>query len=181
MKNVLILLADGAEECEALVTRDVLLRAGLNVVTQSINERNEVLSQNKFLIKCDTSFDVDLNEFDAIVLPGGGRGTMNLDNYEKMDHILDHFFKKHKVVAAICAAPMVLGHRGCLKNKHFTCFSGCEEGLDGFYTGKEVEMDDNIITARSMYYASEFALKIVSKLLGEETSNKVSRSIKNLK
>ena len=180
MKSVLMLLADGVEECEALMTRDVLIRAGIKVVMKSIMNKEVVISQSKLLVKADTMDELSLNEFDGVILPGGGLGTQNLDHYEKMDEILNHFFSNHKLVAAICAAPMVLGHRGYLKNKRFTCFKTCEEGLDGIYTGSEVEIDGNIITSRSMYYASDFALEIVNYLLGNEIKNKVANSIRSL-
>ena len=175
-----MLLADGVEECEALVTRDVLIRAGIMVVMKSIMNKEVVVSQTKLFVKADTVDELPLDEFDAVILPGGGLGTQNLDRYEKMDEILNHFFSNHKLVAAICAAPMVIGHRGYLKNKRFTCFKTCEEGLDGIYTGKEVERDDNLITSRSMYYASEFALEIIDYLLGKEIKMKVGNSIKSI-
>ena len=180
MKKVLMLLADGVEECEALVTRDVLVRAGLTVVMQSIMGREVVTSSHNIFIKCDSYQNIDLDEFDGVILPGGGRGTQNLDNYEKMDDILHYFNEKGKLLSAICAAPMVLGHRGYLKNKKFTCFKGCEEGLDGIYTGEEVERDGNIITGRSMYYSSDFGLKIVEYLLGAQKAVQIAQAIKSL-
>lgn len=177
--NLLMLLADGVEECEALVTRDVLLRGGINVTMKSIMGREVVISQDKLLVKCDTE-EVDLEGFDGVILPGGGRGTQNLDKYEKMNDILAYFSKNHLLLSAICAAPMVLGHRSLLVNKRFTCFKGCEVGLNGIYTGKEVERDDNIITARSMYFAADFALEIIKYFLGENKALQVSNSIKSI-
>ena len=180
MKKVLMLLADGVEECEALVTRDVLLRAGIDVKMQSIMGREYVVSQDNLLIKADLTSESNLWAYDAIILPGGGRGTQNLDKYPMMDEILSSFSKNNKLIAAICAAPMILGHRGYLKGKRFTCFKTCEEGIDGIYTNKEVERDGDIITARSMYFASDFALEIIDYLLGKEVKNKVHNSIKSL-
>ena len=180
MKKVLMLIADGVEECEALVTRDVLTRAGVTVVMKSIMGRPVVLSSHRLEIKCDAYQEIALNDFDGVILPGGGLGTQNLDGYDKMDEILHYFSHEHKLLAAICAAPMVLGHRGYLKGKKFTCFKGCEEGLDGIYTGKEVERDDNVITGRSMYLSADFGLLITAYLLGKEVASKVKKAIKSL-
>ena len=175
-----MLLADGVEECEALVTRDVLVRAGITVVMHSIMKKDTVLSSHGVLIKCDSYENLDLNEYDGIILPGGGKGTQNLDKYEKMDSILAYFAKELKLMAAICAAPTVFGHRGYLKNKKFTCFKGCEEGIIGNYTGEEVERDGNVITGRSMYYSSDFGLRIVEYLLGVPKAIQISRAIRSL-
>ena len=180
MKKVLMLIADGVEDSEALTTRDILVRAGITVVTKSIMGRYEVMSSHGVMFNCDVYKYLPLSDFDGIVLPGGGRGTQNLDAYKEMDEYLEHFAKEHKLLAAICAAPMVLGHRGYLKGKKFTCFKGCEEGLDGIYTGKEVERDDNIITGRSMYFSADFGLEIVKYLLDDEVALKVEKAIKSL-
>ena len=179
-KTVLMLLADGVEEIEALATRDTLLRGGIKEVMSSIMGREVIMSQDGLLIKCDEIFTKKLDyPYDAIILPGGGKGTQNLDRFPLMDEVLEYFFTNYRLVSAICAAPMVLGHRGYLKDKKYTCYKGCNEGLDGLYTGKEVEIDQNIITARSMYYANDFALEIIKYLLGEEDRLRVENSIKS--
>ena len=107
-------------------------------------------------------------------------GHANLDSFFEMSAILDYFVESQKLICAICAAPKILGHRGLLKDKSFTCFKGCESGLDGAYTGSISEIDGNIITGRSVYYTSEFALNIVEKLLGKEKRLEVEKSIKSL-
>ena len=180
MKKVLMMFADGVEECEALVTRDVLVRAGVEVTMFSIMEREVIMSSHKVLIKCDKYQLDDLNQYDGVILPGGGLGTQNLDKYPLMDKVLKHFADNHKLLCAICAAPMVLGHRGYLKNKKFTCFKGCEEGLDGIYTGNGVEKSDNVITGKSMYYSADFGLEIVGYLLGEEKAAQIGNAIKSI-
>ena len=180
MKKVLMLLADGVEECEALVTRDVLVRGGLTVDMFSIMNRETVLSSHGILIKCDLYNRVDLSEYDGIILPGGGKGTQNLDKYEEMNNILNYFHEEGALMAAICAAPMVLGHRGYLKGKRFTCFKGCEAGLDGIYTSEEVERDGNIITGRSMYYSSDFGIRILEYFLGVPKAIQIAKAIKSL-
>lgn len=178
MKTMLMLISDGMEECEALVTRDVLLRAGINVLMYSTNNKEEVKSQNSLLVKRDIK-KYNLEDYDGIILPGGGLGTKNLNEYKEMDNILKHFFDNNKLVCAICAAPTVLGKRGYLHNKNYTCFSGCEVGLDGKHNDVSVCQDENIITARSMYFANEFGLKIIQYLLGDEKAIDVEKKIKS--
>lgn len=174
MKGLLI-LADGFEDTEALTTRDVLLRAGLEVVTCSISDTFEVLSSFGVRVLADGLLKriKVLDEYDFIILPGGGRGTRNLASCEFLKAYLDYFSLKDKLICAICAAPSVLGKYGYLDNKKFTCFAGFNEGIPGIFTAKEVERDENIITARSMHYSIPFALEIIDYLLGAETKEKV--------
>ena len=94
----------------------------------------------------------DLSCYDCVILPGGGTGTKNLLGCEFLKAYLDDFVLHNKVVAAICAAPSVLGKLGYLENKKFTCFAGFNHGFGGKFTGAEVEIDGNIITGRSMQY-----------------------------
>lgn len=170
-----MILADGFEDTEALTTRDVLIRAGLEVTTCSITNRLEVESSFGIHILADALLKLifDCEPYDFIILPGGGRGTRNLHECEFLKQYLDYFMSKNKLVCAICAAPSVLGKYGYLKNRKYTCFAGFNAGIDGIFTGNEVEKDSNIITARSMHYSIPFALKIIETLLGNETKEKV--------
>ena len=88
--------------------------------------------------------------------------------------------ENNKLMCAICAAPMVLGKYGLLHNKKFTCFAGCNEGLDGNFTAKEVEIDGNIITGRSMLYSVPFGLAILEYLLGKDAKERVYKQIEGL-
>jgi len=171
----LILLADGFEDTEALTTRDVLLRAGIEAYTASITNNNIVTSSFGLKVAADTIISniTDFSSFDFIVLPGGGRGTANLANSEEVRKILSVFSKQNKIMCAICAAPSVLGKYGYLKNRKYTCFAGFNEGIDGIFTQNEVEKDGNIITARSMQYSIPFALTIIETLLGKDVKEKV--------
>ena len=178
--KVLMLISDGMEECEALVTRDVLIRSGIEVIMFPTNNKKEILSSHKLVVKADINKYPDLNQFDALILPGGGLGTKNLNNYQKMDEMLAHFMGSNKLVAAICAAPTVLGYRGYLKGKQYTCFSGCQEGIDGNYIDTSVCICQNIITGRSMYYSADFGLAIVSYLLGKDAALDTEKKIKSL-
>lgn len=171
----LMILADGFEDTEALTTRDVLTRAGFEVKTCSITDRLEVQSSFGVHILADALLKLmfDLEPYDFIILPGGGRGTRNLAQCEFLKAYLDHFLLHDKLICAICAAPMVLGQYGYLENRKYTCFAGCNEGINGIFTGKEVEKDGNIITARSMAYSIPFALEIIHYLVGPEIKEKV--------
>ena len=117
---------------------------------------------------------------DVIVLPGGGRGVQNLLKSSWVDEMIQKHYQNGKLVCAICAAPMVLAKNGLLHNKRYTCYPGCNEGLDGIYTGEEVVVTDNIVTARSMLYSVPFGLKIVELLVNKETSDRVYLQIAGL-
>ena len=175
-----MLLADGFEDTEALTTRDVLTRAGIEMTTASISDYEQVQSSFGVEVLADALLKLifDITPYDFLVLPGGGRGTMNLEASPIVKTCIEKFIQYDKYVCAICAAPSILGHRGYLKDKKFTCFAGCEEGIDGIFTGGEVEVDGKFITARSMMYSIPFALTIIRKLLGEEAAQKVEIGLK---
>lgn len=181
MKGLLI-LADGFEDTEALTTRDVLTRAGIEVTTCSITDRLEVESSFGVHVLTDALLKLifDCEPYDFIVLPGGGRGTRNLKECEFLKQYLDYFIEKKKLVCAICAAPSILGGFGYLQNRKYTCFAGFNAGIIGDFTGNEVEKDDNIITARSMQYSIPFALTIIETLLGKEAKEKVLVGLQGL-
>lgn len=181
--KVLIIYADGFEDVEAIATRDVLVRAGISVYDAKISEDNEiVVSSHKMSLtgfKCLKNISAD--EFDAIILPGGSRGVNNLLQCKEVDILVKEFYLKQKLVCAICAAPMVLGKNGLLHNRPYTCYPGCNEGLGGIYTGEEVVVSDNIVTARSMLYSIPFGLKIIELLLDKECSDRIYKQIAGMK
>lgn len=174
MKGLMI-LADGFEDTEALTTRDVLIRAGIEVTTCSITDRLEVESSFGVHVLADALLKLifDCEPYNFIILPGGGRGTRNLSECQFLKQYLDYFIEKQKLVCAICAAPSILGKYGYLENKRFTCFAGFNENINGIFTAAEVEKDGNIITARSMHYSIPFALEIIETLLGKNAKEKV--------
>lgn len=171
----LLLLADGFEDTEALTTRDVLTRAGIEVTTASITDRLEVESSFGVHVLADALLKLvfDTTPFDFIVLPGGGRGTRNLSESKLVPIYLDKFVNSGKLVCAICAAPSILGKLGYLANDKYTCFAGFNKGFAGEFTGNEVEVSGQFITARSMRYSIPFALTIIEKLVGKEVKEKV--------
>ena len=177
----LIVLADGFEDVEALAPRDLLVRAGVNMTTASINGGLSVMTSHGVKLFTDVLLeDVRSEDYDFIILPGGGRGTQNLLRSDLLGSLLLEFNKQKKLISAICAAPMVLAKAGLLHNKRFTCFKGCEEGLDGVFTGEEVVKDDNIITGRSMLYSVPFGLMIIETLLGKEIRAKIEQQIRGV-
>ena len=181
--KVVMIYADGFEDVEALATRDVLVRAGIEVYDAKINDNEQlVISSHKVALSGFKSLNnVKVSEFEAVILPGGSVGVNNLLKSTEVDRLVNEFYKSHKLVCAICAAPMVLGKLGLLKNRPFTCYPGCDQGLDGIYTGEEVVVSDNIVTARSMLFSIPFGLKIVELLLNKDVSDRVHRQIAGLK
>lgn len=180
-KKVAILYADGFEDTEALATRDILVRCGIEIIDLRIESNDDPdfvrASHGIFLAGFDLASNHSPEEFDAVILPGGGLGTQNLLKSKEVERFLAGAHKKGILMCAICAAPMVLGKYGYLHNKRFTCFKGCNEGVDGIFTAKEVEVDGNIITGRAMLYSVKFGLEIARHLVGEEVSNKVAGQI----
>ena len=132
MSKIYQFLADGFEPVEALAPVDVMRRAGINVVTVSIMGRATVEAAHGIKVVADALFDeVDFSDADALVLPGGGVGTENLSAHTQLREQLVAAFGKGTLIAAICAAPMVLGRIGILKGCKATCYPGCEGDLSG--------------------------------------------------
>ena len=178
----LILLADGFEDTEALTTRDVLIRSGLEIVTSSLGANRQVVSSFGITLLSDISFGQigDPFQYDFLILPGGGRGTQNLKNHAGVKSLVTTFYENNKLICAICAAPSILGQLGFLRGINYTCFAGFDKGIEGNFTANEVEVDGNIITARSMHYSVDFALAIIEKLQGKEQKEKVLEGLNGL-
>ncbi|HEX9059633.1 MAG TPA: DJ-1 family glyoxalase III [Clostridia bacterium] len=168
MKKVLVHLADGFEEIEAITVIDVLRRAGINTVTVSMSGKKEVSGAHHIVVEADALFDNALyKDADMIVLPGGGPGTKNLKAHTGLAAIIKEFNESRKWIAAICAAPTVLGCLGILNGKNAVCYPGCEDELTGAATREDAVMvDGHIITSRAPGTAFEFSFKLVELLLG---------------
>ena len=172
MSRVLVPLASGFEEIEAVAIIDVLRRAEIEVLVASLDEKSLVKGANGISVEADMPIaGIDSNTLDMIVLPGGWDGTYALADDENVQRILKEMDSKGKNIAAICAAPFALNKAGVLK-QNFTCYPSVEEQirLDGYQgdTTMVVE-DENIMTSRGPATAICFALQIVKKLKGEET------------
>jgi len=176
---VYVFLADGFETVEALACVDILRRAEIETVTVGVG-REIINSSQSIPVKCD-ELDSRVGLFDdieAIVLPGGMPGTVNLEQNATVNKFIDYAVKKNILICAICAAPSILGKKGLLKNKKATCFPGFEKYLDkAEYTGSSVEKDGNIITGKGMGVAVDFALEIVSSLRDETLAQNIKKSI----
>ena len=179
MKRVLVFLADGFEECEALLVVDILRRAGAEVTTASVMEHRCVVSTHGVKLYADVMpADVDTASYDAVVLPGGIPGTPNLAAAPVVAETCTAFAGEGKLVAAICAAPSILGSLGILKGKKATVYPGMEQTLIGAQpTAGEVVVDGNVITSRSMGTAIPFALTIAARLYGEQAAQKLASDI----
>ena len=176
---IAILLANGFEEIEALTPLDMLRRAGVRVATVSISDELEVTGAHGITVLADITKDsLDLTCVDFAVFPGGMPGAKNLDECKFTDEIIDAVNKKGGRLAAICAAPMILGHRGLLKGKTACCYPGFEKELLGANISyAPCVTDGNITTARGMGEALDFAEELVSLTVGKEASKKISEAI----
>ena len=175
---VYFFLADGFEEIEALCPLDLCRRAGIEAKTVSLNDKKEVTGSHGITVKADLSSDDRLSDFDMMVLPGGMPGTLNLDNSPLVEGCINYAIKNDRYIAAICAAPMILGKRGLLEGKEAICFPGFEEHLRGATISKnKVVHSGKIITAAGMGVSHDFGLKIVEIFCGKETADKLCGSV----
>ena len=177
---VLVFLANGFEETEAVAPIDILRRNGQNVITVGIGEEVITSSHGITVVPDVTEADMSLmTDIDMIVLPGGMPGTLNLEKSRTVQDTIDYCAANGKFIGAICAAPSILGKKGLLKGKKATCVPGFEEFLEGAdFTGEPVEKDGNIITARGAGVAVEFGLKLVEALSGKPASDKIRESMR---
>lgn len=179
MKRVAVLLADGFEEIEGLTVVDILRRASVYVDTVSITEDYMVRGAHGINVQTEDLFqEVDFTEFDMVVLPGGMPGTTNLNEHGGVKRVVRDFAESGRYVAAICAAPSILGGLGLLKGKRAACYPSVEDKLSGAVITKvPVVVDGNIITSRGMGTAIDFALKLVDVLAGRAKAEEIGESI----
>lgn len=178
--KIAILLANGFEEIEALMPLDVLRRAGVTVDTVGIGSKTVIGAHNIPVIADLTDSEADAESYDGVVFPGGMPGAVNLDEAVFTDKIITAVNGKGGLLAAICAAPLVLGRRGLLDGKKATCYPGFEGELKGaFVSPLGVVTDGNIVTAKGMGVALEFAKELTTLLVSEEESRKIAKAIMN--
>lgn len=179
MKKIGVFLAEGFEEIEGLTVVDILRRAGVEVVTIAIAGKRQLSGSHDIHLVADTVYeDVDFGTLDGVVLPGGMPGTLNLKAHEGVVARVQEFAQAGKLVAAICAAPIVLGHAGVLEGKHATCYPGNEQELGGAIAEtRAVVRDGNLITSRGMGTAIPFALALTAYLVNEDKAREISDSI----
>lgn len=178
-KRALIILADGFEEIEAITVIDILRRAGIEVITAGINNI-KVQGSHGITVIADKKLAGIKGDFDACALPGGMPGAANLASSENVNSLIKQMHKNGKIIAAICASPaIVLAPLGILQNKTAVCYPGMQENFsrETIYKEEAVVIDGNIITSRGPATALLFALAIVEKLSGKETSEKIKKAV----
>ncbi len=178
MAKVYAFVADGMEEVECLAVCDVLLRADVDVKLVSIMGRKEIVGSHGFKITADEVFEEIVDDADVLFLPGGMPGTTHLTNHADLGEMLKAHAAEGKRLAAICAAPSVLGVLGLAKGHKVTCFPGWEAKMDGAeVTGAEVETDRMISTGRGMGCSIDLGLELVKLLVNEETAADLKKKI----
>jgi len=175
-KSVVVALADGFEEIEAVISIDILRRAGLNVISVAISSDLLVRGSRNITIQADV-FLKDLEIIpDALLLPGGSTGAKNLAASEVVDDMLQTCVEQKKIIAAICASPAcVLAKAGVLEGKKATCYPSFEKLFPPqvMHSEDAVVVDGNIITSKGPGTAFEFALRIVDVLCGTQIAQEV--------
>lgn len=179
MAKVLVPLAKGFEDIEAVTIIDVLRRGGIEVVTASIHSETGVESAHGIVMKADALFsDVFDEDYEAIILPGGGEGTENLKNCDALISRLVKQRNDGRLIAAICAAPTVLQEAGLLDPSQFvTCYPTCQMDVDCNWVNEPVVDHDGIITGQAPGSAMIFSLVVLQTLAGESVAKKVARGM----
>ncbi len=182
MKKVLLILANGCEELEAVTVLDILRRAGIHAVAAGLEVGHKpVVCSRQTVLVPDVGLDEALSQdFHMLVLPGGQPGTDNLGRDRRVVDLVCDMVRQGKYVAAICAAPMVLAAAGVLTGHRATSYPGCLEGMglsDVHIDSDLVVQDKNIITAKGPGAAMDFALKLVEILTDKPTRDRIERDL----
>ncbi|MBR8536950.1 DJ-1/PfpI family protein [Carboxylicivirga sediminis] len=179
MKKVVLFLAEGFEEVEALTPVDVLRRANIEVTTVSICQSKQVEGAHAITVSADFLFDeISYSNFDALLLPGGMPGTSNLMTHDGLKKVILDFNAHKKLIGAICAAPMILGELGLLAGKKAVCYPGFEKHLkEAIYTKQPVVKDGRYITASGIGSAMKFSLVLVEELIDKDTANRLGQKM----
>ena len=176
---VALFLADGFEEIEALVVVDILRRANIEIETVSISNETKVTGSHKIPVIADKTIgEIDKNKYECFILPGGLPGTTNLGNSKTVTEVLLWANNQKKYIAAICAAPSVLGKLNILNGKNATCYPGYETELLGANrTNEKVVTDSNVVTSKGAGTAHDFAFELVKILKDEKTAEDIKNAM----
>ncbi len=179
IKTVYLFLADGFEEIEGLTVVDILRRGGVNTITVSVAGKKDVTGSHGITVLADQLFEeIDFPDDAMFVLPGGQPGSRNLKANDALRELFREKNDKGCRIAAICAAPGVLGSWGILEGKRALCYPGVEEQLEGALPGEgDVVHSKNVTTSRGMGTAVPFALCLLEQIKGEETADRVAKAI----
>lgn len=175
-------LAEGFEELEAIGAVDMLIRAGIDVKLVGVTGQT-VRGAHGISVVADCLCDgvVPDGSLDGIMLPGGMPGTLNLQKNDCVQSFIDYAVKEDKLVCAICAAPMILGHKGLLEGREAIAYPGFEKELHGaVISQKHVVRDGNFITAKGAGVAADFGLEIVAALKGRALADEIRAAIQSL-
>jgi 4-methyl-5(b-hydroxyethyl)-thiazole monophosphate biosynthesis len=176
MKKAFVFLATGFEEMEAVGTVDILRRGGVDVTTVSVTEQQTVFGAHHMPVKADQLFDEsDYAAADILILPGGGPGSQLLNGHAQLKELILQHNSQGKLIAAICAAPLVLGGLGLLAGKKAICYPGVEPQLTGaIITDQPTVKDGNIITGKGPGLVFHFGLLILETLQGKEIADRIA-------
>ena len=173
-----ILFAEGFEEIEAITIVDVLRRAELKVVTIGVKEKTPVGSHGIPIVVDELLTDIDETVLDCVVLPGGMPGAENLANDENVVELLMNLGRQHKLLGAICAAPIALEAARLINRKSVTCYPSFKDHLvNSIYCDAKTCVDGNIVTGNGPGAALEFALRLVEKLKSTEAAADLRRKM----
>lgn len=178
MTKTLVLLSPGFEEIEAITIIDILRRADIEVVVAGL-EKNLVMGSHQVSVNCDVYYkDIDIDDFEYLVLPGGQPGTNNLMANETILKWIKHFSENNKFLGAICAAPLVLNAAKVLTDKKVTSYPTEKQAFkSSTYLEKNVVIDENIITSRGVGTAIEFSLELVKIIKGKKVRDELASKI----
>ncbi len=175
---VYVFLADGFEIIEALSPVDMLKRAKIDVKTVGVTGKIVTSSCGVQVVSDITIDEFDFYDVEAIVLPGGSDGTVNLEKNQVVQQTIDNAVNTNVIIGAICAAPSILGNKGLLNGREATSFPSFQHTLSGaVLSEKYVVTDGNIVTARGAGVSVDFGLELVKQLRGEEVSNEIRQTI----
>lgn len=182
MAKALVILAEGFEEIEAVSAIDIMRRGCIDVTTAALSDDCFVQGSRGIPISADASLDElleGIDDFDAVILPGGALGMRNLKGDSRVAGILRKMDSEGKLIAAICAAPIVLGDAGVIGNRNYTCYPSCEDDIEApnYVDDKPVVTDGNLITSRGPATAMAFGIELVRRLAGDAPANKVAQGL----
>lgn len=176
MKRVMCIMTDGFEELEAVGTIALLRRAGIHVDVYTLHGTSATGRFELTLVNLNNLETINLDTYDALFLPGGPH-YRELEKSEVVRSIIQRFANTKKVIAAICAAPTILGRMGLLKGKKYTCFTSMNENYQGIYLDQYAVEDGTLITGRSVAAVIDFSFLLIKQLMGKEKEQEVKNAI----
>jgi len=176
---IYVFLAKGFEECEALAPVDILRRAGLKIKTVGVGSK-VITGAHNISVECDIlDSEAKTDNLEAVILPGGMPGTLNLEKSEIVQSFIDFAANNNLCLGAICAAPSILGHKGLLKGKKATCFTGFEKDLVGANVVNERAVKDgNIVTAYGAGAAFDFGFLLLEALIDKSAAETMKEQMR---